>query len=94
MVAEFTRKALQRLGGWIGARLVQDVPEDIAACEFDCSKLKCDGPELLNCERRIRSEAAELRERETDVAAQPNSQAGGQPGVSPEVSQVAPRDKR
>ncbi|MFO1155001.1 MAG: hypothetical protein U1E42_15285 [Rhodospirillales bacterium] len=60
MGALLTKKLFGRLGGWIGMRLVQDVPEDIAACEFDCSKEECAGPELLNCQRRIRSEAAEL----------------------------------
>jgi hypothetical protein len=59
MGIRLARKLFGRLGGWIGVRLVQDVPEAIAACEFDCSKPECEGPELLNCKRRMRSEAAE-----------------------------------
>ncbi len=63
------------MSGWIGVHLVQDVPEDIAACEFDCSKTDCEGAELINCERRVRAEAAEQRVR--DGAALPNPQLEG-----------------
>ena len=63
MVALLVKKIFGRLGGWVGAHLVQDVPEEIAACEFDCSKPECEGAELINCERRIRVEAAERRTR-------------------------------
>lgn len=59
MVTPFARKIFSRLRGWIGARLVQDVPSDIAACEFDCSKPECGGEDLVNCQRRMRAEAAE-----------------------------------
>jgi hypothetical protein len=63
MSARFAKKFFGRLGGWIGVNLVQDVPEDIAACEFDCSKPTCEGPDLVTCERRMRAEAAEQRVR-------------------------------
>jgi hypothetical protein len=73
MVAHFAKKLFGRFGGWIGVRLVQEVPEDIGACEFDCSKEECEGPDLRNCERRIRSEAAEHHAREGNVPpAQPD----------------------
>ena len=61
MVALLVKKIFGRLGGWVGAHVVQDVPEDIAACEFDCSKPECEGAELVNCEPRIRTAAAEHR---------------------------------
>ncbi len=64
MVARLAKKFFGRLGGWIGVQLVQDVPEDIAACEFDCSKPECEGADLINCERRMYTEAAERRARD------------------------------
>ena len=34
--------------------LVQDVPQSIAACEFDCRKTNCTPEEWQFCERRLR----------------------------------------
>jgi hypothetical protein len=28
---------IDRLWGWVKGQIVQEVPEDIASCEFDCS---------------------------------------------------------
>ncbi len=36
-------------------RVVLEVPEDDALCEFDCRKPQCSLEEWQNCERRLRS---------------------------------------
>jgi len=36
-------------------RLVQDAPEDIQLCEFDCRELECATGDWEKCERRLRS---------------------------------------
>jgi len=37
--------------------LIADVPEDIAICEFDCSKNQCTYGEWATCQRRIHLQA-------------------------------------
>ncbi|MGO9924082.1 MAG: hypothetical protein ACLQIB_56475 [Isosphaeraceae bacterium] len=37
--------------------LIADVPEDIAICEFDCSKNQCTYGEWATCQRRINLQA-------------------------------------
>ncbi len=44
---------LNCLKRWL-AEQVQDVPEDIALCEFDCRKPECLVGEWETCERRLR----------------------------------------
>ena len=39
---------------WLRSRLVQDVPDDLAICEFECEKLHCSMGEWESCERRLR----------------------------------------
>ena len=39
---------------WIKGRLVQDVPEEIAACEFECRRTECKQGDWETCERRLR----------------------------------------
>ncbi len=34
--------------------LVQDVPEDIAYCEFDCHSSLCERGEQTGCDKRLR----------------------------------------
>jgi len=36
-------------------KVIQDVPEDIQLCEFDCHKLECSMGDWEKCERRLRS---------------------------------------
>ncbi len=43
----------QRLKDWLSKNLVQEVPKDVAICEFDCSKLDCCRKEFDNCPRRL-----------------------------------------
>jgi len=38
---------------------VQEVPEDVAVCEFDCRKGKCEQGEWEVCERRLTKGAGE-----------------------------------
>lgn len=43
----------QALKDWLARNLVQEVPRDMAICEFDCSKLNCCREEFENCQRRL-----------------------------------------
>jgi hypothetical protein len=45
----------RRLRRWIKGRWIQDVPEDIAACEFECRRLECRQGDWETCENRLRS---------------------------------------
>ena len=49
---------LSRLARWWKTEIVQDVPDDVALCEFDCLKGQCRHGEWANCERRL-SDVAE-----------------------------------
>lgn len=87
MVARLTKNVFRRLGDWVGGRLVDDVPSDIAACEFDCSKERCEGQDLIGCERRQRAAAA-AREfvaataADADLRSPRNGQVDAQPPVA------------
>ena len=37
--------------------LIQDVPEAIALCEFDCRRTQCMASEWETCERRLKQDA-------------------------------------
>ena len=45
---------LGRLWQWTEEKLIQDVPEHIARCEFDCSRIECRWDEWETCEKRLR----------------------------------------
>ena len=45
----FGRKANR----WLKDQIVQDVPQDIALCEFECRKGQCLMGEWESCERRL-----------------------------------------
>jgi hypothetical protein len=51
---------VQRAWRWLAHELVQDAPEDIALCEFDCRKPQCTYSDWLNCERRLKKAEGEL----------------------------------
>jgi hypothetical protein len=38
---------------WIRNQIVQQIPEEIALCEFDCYKQQCTDKEWQTCTRRI-----------------------------------------
>jgi hypothetical protein len=40
--------------------IVQDVPEEIALCEFDCNKAECTHEQWLACPRRLAYAARKL----------------------------------
>jgi len=49
-----------RLRRWVKGQFVQEVPEEIALCEFDCRKGQCSMHEWETCERRISKASGEL----------------------------------
>jgi hypothetical protein len=48
--ASWLRRLLERNA----RRVVDDVPEEIAACEFECRKLDCREGDWKTCARRLR----------------------------------------
>ena len=50
--------------GWFWSRsksdLIQDVPSNIASCEFDCHVLDCNQEHWDTCERRLSMEGASV----------------------------------
>ncbi len=54
---------LRRVLGWVKNQIIQDVPKDIALCEFDCPKGQCRMDEWEKCERRLSNAANELKPR-------------------------------
>lgn len=53
-------RAAHNAFGWLLNQIVQDVPEEIAICEFDCDKPQCRFDTWACCERRLRKAAGEL----------------------------------
>jgi hypothetical protein len=51
---------VHRAWRWLAHELIQDVPEDVAICEFDCRKPQCTYSEWLNCGRRVKKAEGEL----------------------------------
>ena len=51
---------LRRMWRRLSNELVQNVPEAIAVCEFDCRKEQCTGKEWATCERRLREASGDL----------------------------------
>jgi hypothetical protein len=45
---------------WIAGKIVQDVPDDSALCQFDCRKEQCTREEWACCQRRLTDAAGEL----------------------------------
>ena len=43
---------ISRLKRWL-VQYATEVPEEIAVCEFDCSKLECLHADWANCPRRL-----------------------------------------
>jgi len=61
-----------RLWKFLTRQAVDDVPEDVGICEFDCRKQQCMHDEWASCERRKRKGSGELFPSE-----KPPSSAGG-----------------
>ncbi len=47
---------------WLKDQIVEDVPDSLALCEFDCRKQPCRMGEWERCERRLR-DVQDLRSR-------------------------------
>ena len=45
---------------WVRNQIIQDVPEDVALCEFDCRKGNCTNEEWESCGRRLDRAEGEL----------------------------------
>ncbi|MGD2113175.1 MAG: hypothetical protein PVI50_07305 [Gammaproteobacteria bacterium] len=45
------------LFGWL-KRPVEEVPDDIAVCEFECRRTQCRQGDWQHCERRLQASAA------------------------------------
>ena len=55
-----SKVSLIRCWRWVKDQIIQDVPEDIGLCEFDCSKGQCTLEEWESCEKRQCKAAGEL----------------------------------
>ena len=51
---------LHRMWRYLSNEIVQDVPEAIELCEFDCRKTQCTAQEWARCRRRLKHSAGEL----------------------------------
>jgi hypothetical protein len=51
---------LLRMWKYVKRQIVDDVPEAIAICQFDCPRAQCTQDAWHTCERRIRKSAGEL----------------------------------
>jgi hypothetical protein len=49
-----------RLWRFVKRQVVDDAPEDMAICQFDCRKEQCQQEEWATCDRRISKGAGEL----------------------------------
>lgn len=57
---EVTGSTSHRLWQLVKRQIVDDAPEDLAICEFDCRHGQCTQDRWDNCKRRIRKGAGEL----------------------------------
>jgi len=53
-------RLFRRLWCFVSRQVVDDAPEDMAICEFDCRKEQCMHEEWATCERRIHKASGEL----------------------------------
>jgi hypothetical protein len=55
-----SNRAFRGVWQWVKEQITQDVPNDVALCEFDCRKQQCTAKEWETCERRISKAVGEL----------------------------------
>ncbi len=55
-----TRNPVIRLWDWAKSQIVQEVPEDIMICEFDCRERQCAMGDWAVCDRRLNQAAGEV----------------------------------
>jgi hypothetical protein len=53
----------RNLWRWLQGQMVQDVPDSVTVCEFDCRPVSCRRGEWERCEHRLRGSAIGLRHR-------------------------------
>ena len=58
--AKLMVNALHRGCRHLSRHIVQDVPEAVQLCEFDCHKTECTAREWASCARRLNKAEAEL----------------------------------
>ena len=47
------RAQLRKFGVWLKGLLIEEVPAEIAVCEFDCRRTQCLFEEWENCPNRL-----------------------------------------
>lgn len=58
MTKSFGKRIADRAKRWIKEQIVEDVPDELARCEFGCRKSECRMGEWATCERRIEAAQA------------------------------------
>jgi len=51
---------LHRVWRHLSNHIVQDVPDAVGLCEFDCRKAACTAREWASCERRVKEASGKL----------------------------------
>lgn len=59
---------MRKLWGWLRPMLIQEVPEDLAVCEFICAEPQCKVGDWENCELRKAYQELERHEAEEQSA--------------------------
>jgi hypothetical protein len=44
---------LNRLQSWLSRQLVQDVPDEVSVCEYECNRTDCRIGQWNTCEKRL-----------------------------------------
>ncbi|MGA3049661.1 MAG: hypothetical protein ABSD67_23855 [Terracidiphilus sp.] len=65
--------SLSKSWRWVKDQIIDEVPQDDALCEFDCSKAQCTVGEWESCERRQCKAAGELIPAASDAAVETKS---------------------
>lgn len=50
---------VSRLHQWVADQIIQDIPRQLALCEFDCRKTQCTSQEWDTCSCRLHAKAAQ-----------------------------------
>ena len=61
MTDSFGKRMTSKARRWLKEQLVEEVPDELARCEFGCRRLECRMGEWETCGRRI-EEAQDLRD--------------------------------
>jgi hypothetical protein len=63
MFVQVSKKAtlFRRFRRWVRNQVIQDVPNSIALCEYDCRKQQCTTEQWAACERRLSGASGELK---------------------------------